>query len=155
MQVEAAKASGQEAACILLDLEKAFDKTGPALLWEIGCRHRFPKERLGLLIRCYASARAIKLGTTVSDAVAVDSGVTAGCGFATAIMKLFTLAVYDQVYALWPSITLGIVVDDASLQARGPCDLVVRMLVEAAIFVCRALTASRRSAWWSAPPRAS
>eukprot|EP00959_Pyramimonas_sp_CCMP1952_P306453 6413783-Pyramimonas_sp.AAC.1 len=48
------------------------------------------------------------------------------------MMMLFTLGACEQVYKLWPSLSLTQVVDDVSLQATGTHDQVLKVIIPAA-----------------------
>eukprot|EP00959_Pyramimonas_sp_CCMP1952_P043786 915064-Pyramimonas_sp.AAC.1 len=136
---EAGRALMRHTVTVMLDLKKAFEKISHALLWEIGCRHKFPKRRLAMLIKTYAGQRCLKFGKIASRFISTNQGVIAGCSDATTMMILFTWGAYDQVYTLWPSLTISVVVDDGSLQATGTEADAARIIIAAAKMLCRLL----------------
>eukprot|EP00959_Pyramimonas_sp_CCMP1952_P412328 8640467-Pyramimonas_sp.AAC.1 len=54
-------------------------------------------------------------------------------------MMLFTLGAYEQVYKLWPSLSITQVVDDGSLQATGTHDQVLKIIIPVARMLCKEL----------------
>ncbi|CAK0900699.1 unnamed protein product [Prorocentrum cordatum] len=83
--------------------------------------------------------RVIKVGEAVSLPFELNAAVVVGCSYATTLLKVVLLDVFDAAAARWPRIGLALMVDDSSLQAVGSQKHVKQQLVRCTMFVCSSL----------------
>ena len=68
----------------------------------------------------YKFARVLDVDGACSEAVSCQTqALTAGCGFATTMLRLFLLPALDKVRAAVPSVCAKVVVDDLTLSRIG------------------------------------
>ena len=76
-----------------------------------GRRYAFNPTVTAVCLAAYRSARFLVLATVVAPPVFAINGVIAGCGFATTLIRVFTLAALDGL-SLPRSISLRVYIDD-------------------------------------------
>ncbi|CAK0891075.1 unnamed protein product, partial [Prorocentrum cordatum] len=83
-------------------------------------------------LRCtYRAPRRARVGTCLSDAVAANGAVVAGCSCAAALAKLLLISALRAAALAAPVAGVLNVVDDVSCHAAGPCTMVAQQLAAA------------------------
>ena len=119
----------------LLDLVKAFEKVPYVHIIRAAIKHGYCLWTLRLSIQAYLSPRVITIDGICSRLIYAARGMTAGSGFAASELRCLFIDVCDAAYALWPSITLTLYVDDLAIEACGSASFVVSELTKATDFM--------------------
>ena len=120
MAAEHAKARGECAASVLVDIQKAYENIRYSDLWAKAVRHKFPLHVLRLLLTMYSMTRMVKVGNVATAPFSALNSVAAGCQWADLLMKLSLIDILDDVVEAWPSTIPAVVADDVQLLATGP-----------------------------------
>ena len=118
---------------------KAFEKVPYVHIIRAAIKHGYCLWTLRLSIQAYLSPRMITIDGICSRLIYAARGMTAGSGFATSEMRCLFIDVCDAAYALCPSITLTLYVDDLAIEACGSASFVVSELTKATDFVTATL----------------
>ena len=135
LRSEWASGAGQCSASALLDLAKCYEKVKHGLLADKCQQHGFNAIVARLAISLYAGPRRLVANGAVSRQMCTKQGILAGCTFATTLLRVLLISSCDATALHWPSIRLGVFVDDASLQAVGLEEFVVTQLSESTAFL--------------------
>ncbi len=141
-RAEAAVVSRRQAATLLWDLASFFETIRRVPLWHKARRLDFPMVLLKVALNVYE----VSLSGALARPLEADDGVLAGCGFAMALTKVFTIEALDRVVAaVQPQRPLPIrdydddavtdvdmYVDDLALSVTGDAGDVVDSMEEAA-----------------------
>ncbi len=122
---------GTAAAAVLTDLEKFYEHIDHDVLMDKASRHGFPKPLVRMALAAYSGPRMIRLRDFVAPEVHAGRGVIAGCSLATTLVKLYTVASYDELAARCPDVAFTNYIDDNVLCATGPPQKVKEVLIDA------------------------
>jgi hypothetical protein len=125
-QAEAAHAAGTLYGLATLDLKKAFERVPWDHLVFGAVRSGFNLYLLRLSLAAYALEKAILVDGACSAFVRGLRGITAGSTFATIELRVLLLTALDSVAASSRVTTLTVYVDDVSVEAVGPFEVVMR-----------------------------
>ena len=134
LAAEALDDAQQEAAAVIVDIDKCYENVGHVKLREAACRHGFPLGILRLCLAMYRSARRIGWAGVISEAIFASQSLVPGCSIALWLLQLLMLSPLDELVAsLPPQVTnLEVYVDDATLQVIGRKRTVEDLTVDAA-----------------------
>jgi len=118
-RAENAALCGGRHAQALLDLVKAFETVSHAVLVRAAARHGFSPWLLRMSLAAYRLPRAVGMDGAYSRLIVASRGITAGSVFATTELRVVLLDAIDITCARWPSMSLSVYVDDATLEAAG------------------------------------
>ncbi len=127
---EAAAASGQSSATLLLDLVKAFEMVQLRLVWEAGVRLGFPLVILRLVLESFSLARHLVYAGAFAEAVWTLSAVLAGGGFATDCLFLVLVQPIDDWLIAYPMASVCLFADDINAHIIGSHSVVAEVIVQ-------------------------
>eukprot|EP00959_Pyramimonas_sp_CCMP1952_P127236 2661550-Pyramimonas_sp.AAC.1 len=130
---EFARIQNFEAGTWFGDLDKFYERVGPAILFE---EAEATGVHLGLTraaIVLYTGARALNFQGAASNLIEATGTILAGCSLATTFAKVVLHRLLVSVIAAFPALTIRNVIDDVSVQALGTTDFVCEQLGKAAI----------------------
>jgi len=115
---------------VMLDMIKAFERVSHEWLAIQGAKFEYPLAVLRLSIQAYRLGRTVVVDGVCSALIFASRGITAGSVHATVELRLLIIDCMTQAsYVLHIVITLY--VDDASLEAIGPLEVVKKAVVAA------------------------
>ena len=133
--------SGLAHACLLLDMEKAFERVPHDWLLLQARRYAYPLSVIRLSLEAYRLERVVTVGDACAFPVRPTGGITAGSVHATIELRLLLLQWLDEALAYNPQLlTATVYVDDVSLECSGTEEQVARTISGAAKVVTEALT---------------
>jgi len=127
-RAEAAALTGTAFAQSLLDLVKAFETIPHRPLVEAARRHGYSLWLLRMSLAAYRLQRTVGVDGCFSRLVRATRGITAGSCFATTELRVILLDVVDATYKRYLMIDLTLYVDDLTIAAAGPEQMVVPMV---------------------------
>lgn len=131
---------GEEAACIIADIDKCYENVRHVQLIAAARRHNFPLAILRLCLSMYRAARAIAWNDVFSSFVYSGQTVVPGCSIALWLVQLLMISPLDDMLERLPRQVknLEVYVDDASLLIRGRVGEVAGIATRAGAALCRA-----------------
>ena len=116
--MEAAKARGLFCAAVLTDLMKAYERVLRNKLVAFAVETRFPLRLLRMCLACYAGSRRLVVDGHCAAPFSIGGkSLVAGCGFATTLLKVYTIKVFDVMWRWYPELSLHVFVDDVDMNA--------------------------------------
>ena len=116
----------------LLDLVKAFEKIPHEHLIAAGKKHGYNGCCLRLALAAYRLVRSIGVDGAYSRTIVAVLGITAGSGFATAVLRLLLFDDVTELTCSWPLLMISLYVDDLTLEATRSSKYQVMYMLTAA-----------------------
>ncbi len=99
LRAEAGDGDGRVSAAVLWDMASFFDALNRVRLWSQVRRHDFPLVVARLAFSTYDAPRALTLDGRIACPAFARDGVPAGCPFAMALTRLYSLEPFDGLVA--------------------------------------------------------
>ena len=123
---EAAAATGNDYAQVLLDLVKTFERIPYKVFLREADRLGYPVRMIRLAIATYRLPRVIRVGASYSDIIIAVRGIVAGSGLATTEMRICMIDCVDSALAAHPTIEPTLFVADLSGERDGSHKVIVQ-----------------------------
>ena len=118
LQMEAAKARDLFCAGILTDLVRAYEHALRDKLIAFARDTHFPLGLLRMCLACYAGHRRLIVdGQCAMQFIIGGKSLIAGCGFATTLLKVYTIKVFDMMWRWYPEVQLQVFVGDVDINS--------------------------------------
>ena len=140
---ELATLSDKEAAALLWDMDKFFDRISPTLVAQRGLHDGYPIEDLALALSMHIAPRVLSLGPYMSSLIFPTVSILAGCSHSVDFAKLIMYPVVDAPLTAAPKTRTYSFVDDVSQAAIGSFRLVLNTLIRAGFAFVKGVRASR------------
>ncbi len=133
-KAEAGDGGGRVSATVLWDMGSFYDSINRVRLWALVGRHDFPLAVARLAFACYDAPRALTLEGRIACPAYARNGVTAGCPFATALTRLYSIDPFDDIAAQISvrgdvGSDFDAYVDDLAVSVTAPANQVVECTV--------------------------
>ena len=116
LTMEAARARGLFCAAVLTDLMKAYEHVLHSKLIAFAKDTQFPLGLLRMCLVCYAGPRRLIVdGYCTGQFCIGGKSLIAGCGFATTLLKVYTIKLFDMMWRWYPELSLHVFVDDVDM----------------------------------------
>ncbi len=99
LKAEAGEGDGRASAGVLRDMASFFESLNRTRLWALVRRHGFPLAVARLAFHTYDAPRMLTLEGRVACPAYARNGVPAGCPFAMALTRLFSMDPFDELAA--------------------------------------------------------
>ena len=114
--MEAARARGLFCPAVLADLMKAYEHVLHSKLIAFAKDTQFPLGLLRMCLACYAGPRRFIVdGYCAGQFCIGGKSLIAGCGFATTLLKVYTIKLFDMMWRWYPELSLHVFVDDVDM----------------------------------------
>ncbi len=138
-QAARAEASAQRGICaatLLWDMASYYELVRRLPLWHRARRLQFPVVILRVALSLYDRPRMLSLNGALSRPLLADNGIIAGCSFANALTRAYSVEAYDRVAVAIGDMpvehgALDVFVDDVALTITGTKTQVVAAITEA------------------------
>ncbi len=149
-QAARAEASAQRGLCaatLLWDMASYYERVRRLPLWHRARRLDFPSVILRVALSLYDCPRMLSLSGALSRPLLAIHGIIAGCSFANALTRAYSMDPYDRVAAAIDDLptehgALDVFVDDVALTVTGTKAQVMTALVDAKDILQREITDS-------------
>ena len=139
MRAEIARAKGDNVAQALLDLAKCFEYVEHWVLAREAAAAGYSLVALRASIQAYLLLRVIVIQGVCSRILCATRGITAGSGPAVVELRVVLMRALDAKRIEYPMSELTVIVDDITIEAVGPRQVVVNTVTDATNFLCALL----------------
>ena len=118
LKVELSRARGQHCAGLLTDLLKAYEYVRRDKLISVANATGFPVAILRMCLAAYSGPRRILVDGQRTQPFSIGSrSLIAGCSFATTLLKVYLIKVFDMLSRWHSGVELHVFVDDVGMNA--------------------------------------
>eukprot|EP00971_Amphidinium_carterae_P327156 6458331-Amphidinium_carterae.2 len=132
LRLQSARARGQEALTLLLDLQKFYDSIGHRAMLDSLAEVDFPTHLWRCCSGLYTGPRCLEFNRCVGRIDKASGTVLPGCAIASSVIKALLLPLLRHLESTWPFGTVTSVFDDLSLETTGQVAHMETEFVEAA-----------------------
>eukprot|EP00971_Amphidinium_carterae_P335350 6471180-Amphidinium_carterae.1 len=119
VRIQAARARGQAALSLFLDLKKFFDCVGHTAMRDALEESGFPTYLWRSCAALYAGPRCIEWNRCVGKLDTPTGTVLPGCAIASAVVKVLLLPLLKYLASAWPFVHVTSVFDDLGMESTG------------------------------------